>query len=74
MREGPGVAYLGPFLAEEILVDAHSGLVTYVQQETCVLLVTWKLVICGYLDQETLSGQVTCVAQVRLDSCSLSLG
>ena len=73
MKGDPEVACLGPSLAEGTLVDAHSGLVTCAQLETCDLLVTWKLVICGYLDQETLSGQATCVAQVRLDSCSLSL-
>ena len=74
MKGGPEVACLGPSLAEGTLVGARSGLVTCDQPETCDLLVTWKLVICGYLDQETWSEQATCVVQVRLGSCSLSLG
>jgi len=74
VKEDPEVACLGPFLAEGTLVDAQFGLVTYAQPETCDLLVTWTLVICGYLDQETWSEQATCVAPVRLGSCSLSWG
>ena len=74
MREDPEVACLGPSLAEVTLVDGQSGLVTYALPETCDPLVTWKLVIYGYLDQETWSEQATCVAPVRLGSCSLSLG